>query len=358
MTHWRVLMLGPSPLNRGGIATVEDFYIRAWDYTRFEMKHITTLINGSTFAKFFVACRAILQCCYWLVFWRPHIVHIHFATEASFYRKSVFVLLTKLFWRKLILHCHAYDFATFYQRHNALGQNFIRFVLNSADRLLVVANQWRTYFESLSLNVPVVTLYNPTFCPPDVARAKSNEPIVLSLGRLNQRKGTYDTLQAIPQVLKSCPDVRFWFGGDGDVDRVSEIVSAAPWGKRVHLLGWVRGRSKEKVLRQANIFLLPSYFEGLPMAILEAMAYGLPVVSTAVGGIPEVITDDVTGFLVEPGDIAAITNKIVSLIQNPTLQERISTEAQQYVKDKFEINTILHKLYEIYDSLEPAFVES
>lgn len=351
MQH-RVLMLGPALSVKGGITTVEQFYLEAWDSALgYDLRHIGTFVDGSKFLKFLTFIKALAEFCYQLLVWKPNILHIHFSWKASFYRKSFFVILAKLFQIKIILHCHASRFHVFYEEANKPTRNFIHWVLNSSDRILVVSRQWLNYFSKLPIETPVQILYNPVVCPTKIQDSVRGVPIILSLGRLGERKGTYDILAAIPLVLKKFPNAEFWLGGDGEIDKVQSILSDKSWIDRVRILGWVSAQEKERVLQEATIFLLPSYNEGLPLAILEAMAYGLPVISTPVGGIPEAVLDNETGFLVQPGNSGDIAEKIELLLSNSELCQKVGFNARRYVMEKFEVNVILQQLVSIYESL-------
>ncbi|MCA9972593.1 MAG: glycosyltransferase family 4 protein, partial [Anaerolineales bacterium] len=348
----KVLMLGPALSDQGGMASVEHVYLAAWDAARYELRHIGTYnSNFATRAKVLMAIKAIARYLYLLLFWRPDVIHIHFAAGVSFYRKSLFVLLGRFSRARLLMHSHAPNFDTFFEKRPPRQQRYIRHILNSADCLLVVSNQWQARFEAMGLTVPVVTIYNPVARPAALAPASRDKPLVLSLGRLGERKGTYDILKAVPLVLAAGAAADFWLGGDGEVEQVREIVSANDWGQHVRLLGWVRDQAKHEALSQAAVFLLPSYFEGLPVAVLEAMAYGIPVVSTPVGGIPEAVDDGETGFLVPPGDVQALAEKIRLLLDDPALRARMSHTAQQRMQEKFEVTAIMRQLYALYDEL-------
>jgi len=347
----KVLMLGPALANRGGIATVVQSYLDAWDYSRYNVRHIASFVNGPKLLKLLVAIKASIQCLHILLFWRPDIVHIHFAWRASFYRKSFFVMLAKAFRTTIILHCHAPDFRVFYEDRGKLVKQVIRFIVRSADVMLVLSEQWRRYFAHLSLHVPIIVLHNPVVCPDEVHRSNNARPVILSMGRLGKRKGTYDILQAIPHVLETYPKAEFWFGGDGDVEQIRTILSKKPWGKHVRLLGWVRGKEKEQRLLQASMFLLPSYYEGMPVAILEAMAYALPIISTPVGGIPDAVVDGEVGFLVRPGDVKAMAQKITLLLRTPGLRNSMGAKARERANKKFEISSVLEQLFTVYGSL-------
>jgi glycosyltransferase involved in cell wall biosynthesis len=348
----KVLMLGPDLANRGGIASIEQIYLDAWDYDRYTIKHIPTFINGSKLEKLWVLLRAVITYIYEMVIWRPDILHIHFSVRASFYRKSLFVNLARISPVYIVFHCNAPDFDAFYESRSSIIQQYMTWTLSSADRLLVVAKQWHDYFTGLPVRIPIATIYNPVHLPEKAARASEKDPnIVLSLGRLGKRKGIYDTLKAIPSILETCSNVEFWFGGDGEIDRVKNLISTEPWCNRVRLLGWVRGENKTGALLRASVFLLPSYHEGLPVAILEAMAYGLPVVSTVVGGIPEVVSDGKTGFLIQPGDVDSMARRVSQLLVQTELRQRMSDAARKVISERFEVHSILQQLYGIYDDL-------
>lgn len=349
----KVVMLGPDLKDQGGMAAVEHVYLAAWDKTRYDLRHLGTYdSNAAQRVKLFMALRAFALLFYWGITWRPDVVHLHFAAGVSFYRKSIFVLLARLLRLKIILHCHAPNFDVFYEKRGKRNQRYIRWVLDSADRLIVVAEQWRKCFEDMGLRVPIITLYNSVTCPPDIQRATNGTPIVLTLGRLGERKGTYDILQAVPQVLANGLEADFWLGGDGEVEQVKSRLTAEPWGEHVRLLGWVRGEEKEKALAQASIFLLPSYLEGLPVAILEAMAYGLPIISTPVGGIPEAVVNGETGFLIEPGDVDDMVQKLTLLLHDAELRLKMGTSAKKRMIEKFDVDAVMEQLYKTYDSLK------
>lgn len=346
----RVLMLGPALAVRGGISTVEGIYIQAWDSSRFLLKHVATCVDGSKLVKFLAAVKALVVYIYYLIVWRPDILHVHFSAGASFFRKSVFVLLARLWGIKILLHCHTSAFETFYQKAGRWGRVYIRAVLNQADGMIALSTYWVRILQEMKLRVPICVLGNPIRCHVPKKPLDHSEQIVLTLGRLGKTKGTYDILRAVPLVLETSPHAVFWLGGDGDLDQVKSILSSAPWGHHVRLLGWVTGEEKDRVLSSATVFLLPSYSEGLPLAVLEAMTYGLPVISTPVGGIPDVIVDGKTGLLVNPGDVQAISDRISLLLCNPDLCQTLGTNARQLVEDKFQVDVIVQQLYSLYDT--------
>lgn len=348
----KVLMIGPALSVKGGITTVLETYLGAWDYKAYQLKRLGIYVDGSKWLKLWVALVAGLRHLVLLAFWRPDIVHVHFSEKAGFYRESLFIITAKLLSRVTVAHGHAADFQQFFERQPALLQRYIRFALNLPDILFVLSTQWQTYFQGLGIEPRTEVLHNPA---PDVPgidhRTAALPPIILTLGRLGQRKGTYDILAAVPHVLARFPDTQFWLGGDGDIDEIAQQLAQQAWGTQVRLLGWVRSEEKHNVLSQATIFLLPSYHEGLPMAVLEAMAYALPVVTTPVGGIPDVIADNVTGLFVMPGDSEAIAEALITLLSHPARAAELGTRAQAFVAAHASTEAIMQHLYAWYLTL-------
>jgi glycosyltransferase involved in cell wall biosynthesis len=351
----RVLMVGPALDQRGGIAAVERAYVAAWPEGRYRLRHVATYRShhGSTWTKATGAAWGLARVAWSLLVWRPHLLHVHLSQGGSLYRKTAVIALARaLGIQVLVLHAHASNFHTEYDAARGFRRRWMRHLLGSARRLVVLGNRWRGYFEGLGLSVPIDVLPNPILWPNAAGPQREGRPIVLTLGELGTRKGTYDILAAIPLVLRARPDAQFWLGGDGDVGRVTALVDQAPWRGSVRLLGWVDGDAKARVLAAASVFLLPSHDEGLPVAVLEAMAYGLPVITTPVGDLPDAVADGDTGLMVPPGDARAIADAVIRLLDDPALAEAIGMRARDRAREAFEVGTVLPRLFAIYDAAQ------
>ena len=116
-------------------------------------------------------------------------------------------------------------------------------------------------------------------------------------------------------------------------------------------MGWVSGEQKDKAFRESMIFCLPSYAEGFPMAVLDAWAYGLPVITTPVGGIPDVAKDGKNMLLFNPGDIDALAQQLEKMIVNEELRKSIADESILFAHTTFNLNTINKQLGNIYEEL-------
>ena len=346
-----ILMLGPAPSRQGGIAAVVAQYVESWN-PRYDLTLIATYDPAETrdWVKAGIALRALGRFICALIRGRPEILHVHFSWRGSFYRKSIFVLIARLFRvPRLVLHCHGGRFPAFYETRSIVGRWWIRATIAAADRLLVVSNELHAFFEHLQTGTRVQMLANPVVAPPRLPITRL--PVVISVGELREGKGTYDLLEAVPLVLEACPTVEFHLAGTGDIPQIKALLAREPWGERVKLLGWVGEREKPELFARASAFVLPSHAEGLPVAILEAMAHGIPVVSTRVGGIPDAVVDGETGFLVEPGDVEAIASRVVCILRNPVLAGHLAEQGRERVRALYEAETVMSQLTATYDEL-------
>ncbi len=173
------------------------------------------------------------------------------------------------------------------------------------------------------------------------------EPVLLVAARLAEQKGLTYLLDAMPTVWKACPEVRLLIAGEGP--QAEMLASRArELGERVRLLG---GRSDvPRLLAAADVFCLPSIDEGLPLALAEAMAEGLPVVATHVGGIPELIRDGVTGFLVPPRDPARLAQKVLTLFADPVLRRKLGRAGRASVRQEFTLERMIGRFEAVYQS--------
>lgn len=349
----RILMLGPDLSVLGGMANVERLYMTHWQYNRYALRHIPTYIQGSQLGKLQVMLWGLWRYIAALATWKPDIIHIHFSERAGFYRESIFALLGRLHGRTVVMHCHSPEFKEFYQAQSSFLQRYTRFVLNHVSLLIVLSPRWQTYFQALPVNAPVQILNNPIEIPdPSLINTKLRDnPVILSLGEIGQRKGTFDTLQIVPSVQAQHPTAAFWLGGDGAVDEVRHKIAGKPWQEQVHLLGWVTGDEKQRVWQSASLFLLPSYAEGLPLAVLEAMSWALPVVTTTVGGLPDLIVHGQNGYLVEPGDLDVLADTINAVLGDTQQAKTVGAKARQTVEQQYDIHVILEDLYRLYRTL-------
>ena len=142
-------------------------------------------------------------------------------------------------------------------------------------------------------------------------------------------------MRALPAVIREVPEARLIAAGPGELDAVRRCARERGVDDRVLLPGWVSGSEKLRLLEEAALFALPSYTEGVPLSVLEAMSVGLPVIATPVGGIPDVVRDGQDGYLVPPGSPNGLSARIINLLNNPQLRERMGENARHHLLSKF-----------------------
>lgn len=349
-----IVMLGihPASKEKGGISSVIDAYRAAGLFSRWPLHYLGTIASGSHAYKIRVALGALISFVRLLLSGRVALVHAQTASRASFWRKSMFMLLARAAGKPVILHLHGAEFEHFYRDEcGPMRKAFVRYVLNGVDRVVVLSSQWRDAIERIAPKAQVETIVNPVPIPlyvPDPAERDPN--VLLFLGRFGKRKGIFDLLQALALVRARFPHVRLRCGGDGDIAGVLERARELDLGKNIEMLGWVSGAAKERELERAAIYVLPSYAEGLPMGVLEAMAAGVPTITTDVGGIPDAIEDGVHGYLLRPGDIGALAERIVRLLEDAALRARLGTAARVKAQEVFGTERVISRVEDLYRS--------
>jgi glycosyltransferase involved in cell wall biosynthesis len=350
-----IVMLGvhPASKERGGIASVVDVYRGSGLFSRWPIAYIGTFSSGSALTKIAVAGVALWRYLRLLFAGRVMLVHAQTASRASFWRKSIFILFALAARKPVILHLHGGQFAQFYEREcGVLRRWFVRRLLSRVDRVVVLSSQWQKLIEGIAPAVKAVTIANPVTVPAEVRGVDEREQgALLFLGRLGQRKGIFDLLAALAIVKQRFPEARLRCAGEGDVAGVRARARELGVEENVDLLGWISGPDKDWELSRAALYVLPSYAEGLPMGVLEAMAAGIPTVASGVGGIPDAIEDGVEGFLVNPGDIDALANRLARLLESAELRRQFASAARCKVRKLFSTEIVLSQVEDLYRNL-------
>lgn len=349
-----VLMVGEDPrASRGGIVTLFEMII---NHSYFNNRVIFFPVYAGRLGSFmqkslswFLGSARFLRSLE-----KSQLVHLHHSTNNNFLLHTVLLRIAKVVGKKVILHNHGSDFHEFYNSRSEMVKRWIANSLESADCVIVLSNSSMRWCEGIAPRGNYCVLRNPI--PFDVSYVDRNQSRhsvgnILLLGRLEERKGVYDLLSVIPEVVEFFPHVRFTLAGDGNVEGVRKLVRKNNLLEYVKVPGWVDGTAKLEILRHSDIFVLPSYNEGLPMALLETMASGIVPIVTPVGGIPELVTDRKNGLLVNPGDREGLRDAIISLVTNKSLYEALASKAYETVHQQSSLEGYVVRLFRIYKSL-------
>lgn len=175
-------------------------------------------------------------------------------------------------------------------------------------------------------------------------------PVIGTLARLHEQKGHVYLLDAVARLRRELPTIKVLVVGDGALRRPLEAQSQDLGLSDAVIFTGTR-REVPEILALLDVFVLPSLWEGLPIALLEAMAAGLPVVATPVGGVPEVVVDGATGLLVPPRDPEALANAILALLRQPDLRCRMGSAGQARVRERFSIERMIRDTDALYQRL-------
>ncbi|HEX6397646.1 MAG TPA: glycosyltransferase family 4 protein [Steroidobacteraceae bacterium] len=350
----RVLQFGPSLAVRGGISSVEQLIC---DYLPpyVSMRHVPTTEDASAIAKASVFARAVQVMRRALESLEPAIMHIHFASRGSTLRKMILAEMVVRAGRPLVLHAHGAEFDQFYRKLPAAVRRNLSHTMQRANVFITLSSQWRDfYIEECELSPSqIVVLPNPVRVPAEVPdRAGRDTVQFLHLGRLGERKGAYDLVNAfagLPEGLRN--RARLVLAGDGDVDGVRKM--AEPLGGQVEVHAWINSHERDLMLERSDVFALPSRAEGVPMALLEAMAHGLPCITSPVGGIPDVFRHGVDGALVTPGDVQQIRAAMAKYIADDAARLAAGRAARESAR-AFDVHAYARRLADIYTRIAPV----
>jgi glycosyltransferase involved in cell wall biosynthesis len=345
----RILMLGTDMSTRGGIGSVVRNYAERGLFDRLSIRYLPTHRDGSKAGKalFYVLQfpRIILGIL------AAELVHFQTSQGWSYRRLFVFFVIAKVLRKRTIWHVHGSSFDTYYRTSSRLERAAIGFGLRQADAVIALSELWRQHLLEIAPESQVRVIHNGVNVERyHVQRTGMHTPrIVLFLGRLGERKGVFDLLRAAG-LLRGI-DVKFRIAGDGDVKGTAAATLAAGLDKNVEVLGWVDDAVVVELLGSCDLYVLPSYDEGLPMGILEAMAAGIPVIATAVGGIPEAVIDGENGYLIQPGDYGALADRITRLLSDEVAWLRASELSRKRADEFFSMDRVERSLTALYTEL-------
>lgn len=343
-----ICMIVPNQAVKGGIASVVNGYRGSDLEKRYRITYIESYQDGSKWDKLKKALKGYAAFRRLLRKDRPDLVHIHSSFGPSFYRKMPFILWSASRGIPVVNHIHGAEFAPFYGNASGAKKKLVRRVYGKCTRLMALSKEWAVRLSQIVPEERIDILENYCRIPKEPFDTGRDRKQVLFLGELGERKGCFDIPAIWEQVKKKCPDAALVMAGDGEMARLKEAFLKKGLTKDVSFPGWVRGEEKERLLRESGIFLFPSYHEGMPMAVLEAMGYGLGIVTTTVGGIPQLIDHKKSGFLETPGNVKAMAKDVSALIEDETLGRNMGELAKRAVEQKYSLEIHLRKLEETY----------
>ncbi|MBN1480501.1 glycosyltransferase family 4 protein [candidate division KSB1 bacterium] len=277
------------------------------------------------------------------------IIHIHTASYTSFWEKCAYICAGKVAGKKIVVHIHGALFKEFYKTSSRPAQKLIIRFLRRCDAIFVLSRSWKDFFSKIVCDNKLYIVENGINLAPfkNIGKKPARFSIV-HMGEVSARKGIYDILKVAEVLQRQKFKVHFDIVGPGELDKVSALIQQKKIEDYITLHGAQFGEKRYVYFQRAHCFILASYGEGFPIALIEALAAGLPVVTTRVGGIPDMITHGVHGFLCEPGNIDEIANAIQHYIQNSKTSCESAEENRLHANTHFNIECCADKIAKIY----------
>jgi glycosyltransferase involved in cell wall biosynthesis len=310
---------------------------------------------------FSIACRLLWR----LLRKRPSLVYLTISQNWSgLARDGLYIFVARALGVPVVGHLHGSALGGFIRGRHPIPRAVITRLLSSLSSLIVLAQSIRNDVQSLLPRLTIDVVYNGiTPTEPSVSVREREQPFTVSfMGPLSAAKGFYDLISAAEKVLQVHPRARFEMAGerlDNERNVAMAVSGGGDWKSfeslrarfpdNFHLHGIITGEAKARFLASADVFVLPSYAEAFPVAVLEAMAAGLPLIVTPVGALPEVLKEGINGFFVAAGDSSSIAEKIFRLIESPPLRERIGAE-NRAAAEKFSVSRMASAVARIFEN--------
>ena len=349
----RVLVIGPSPTkSKGGMATViSEISGDKKLCEKYNIDIYESYIDGGIITRTVYCVYAFVV--FWLTKKNYDVYHIHMASRGSTFRKGFYVRTAKKWKKKVIIHVHGAQYMEFYSEQSYRNKKKVIKILQSAHMLIALSDSWKKKFEKEFGLINCVSLpngINTNEFVDTICNMEENRNFFLFMGRLGERKGAYDLVNAVEIAAKQIPNIKLFMAGDGEITRIKAEISQKGLNNYIEVVGWVDLNKKKELLKKVSTVVLPSYNEGLPMSVLEGMASGKAIISTTVGAIPEVVTED-NGILIKPGDVSALANALVKCCSDVELISHMGVANMKKIRQKFSMKKMHDDLSQYYERI-------
>lgn len=355
--HKRHTVLITSPAGQGGVAsfvkTLEKEF-QSSDQYKFIIHTIGSAHHKSLLLKLLSLPLDLLRFWQAIKRYQPTLVHIN----PSFKIRSIIRdgMLTRIAQQNnypLLISFHGWNSSI---ADNALVRWFVRRTFFTASLITVLASRFRNQLQGWGFKNPIAIGKVPYQLPymdefyQDHQQYNSNFQL-LFLARLVKEKGIYELLQSFEELKPKYPHITLVIAGDGpEHENIQQWINTHGLEKSIAMAGYVKGYAKEQLFAESQIYVLPSYTEGLPITMIEALAYGLPVVVTAVGGIPDVLSTQ-NGCFAKIGDPTSLTECLATLIKNPDKCSSIAQRNRVLAKEQFSPLAVANNYEQYYSSV-------
>lgn len=343
MANKRVMIVGSAEQSAGGVSTVIKLMKKMSVWEEYFCYWLGTQIQRNYLWKLWYAVKGNFIA--FFIMWRYNIVHMHTTPD----KLGLLIQLPILLWakclgKKVIMHLHVGN-----QLKTKKNHLFV-FCLKRANRIVFLAEKWEGLFSAYypEINVPTVVIYNPVENVSEVLYAEKEKKIIMAAW-YNENKAADLLLKAWKSIKDDYPDWQVDMLGNGEVERFKQMSIDMGLADTVTFTGYVTGKEREEHFRKASIYCMCSYEEGFPMVVLESWMYGINVVTTPVGGLPDVIEERKNCLTFDFGDWEGLANQLCVLMDNEDKRREMAEYSREFAMGHFsmeKINKDICKLYE------------
>ena len=345
----KITYLIPEPSSKGGMTAITKMFYEVNYFDNINTFHFNTSFKSSIrFIRFFEFFGKQFKFLFHLIAVKPDVIFVMSNSYIGFFDKILYCLLARFFGVKSMLNHVGGEFDKFY-RKNSLVRFLVDRVILVPNVLLIGSDFWSNYFKKQFPKVKVINSPNPIICSQYSGKVERNNDgrfVVSSLFRIIKEKGVYELIGVARNVIVNSENIDFVIMGGGPLldflkIEMDEFVKSG----RVRILGFVEDEVKVKEICASDLYLMLTHFDLMPISIMEAMAAGKPILSTTVGGIPDLVKNGINGFLFDVGQVDIVANKVVELSKSGRKYLEMGQIGKNMVLENYDVHSIinLHK---------------
>lgn len=352
----KITYLVPEPSSKGGMTVISQMLYEEGLFENNQIKHFNTSFTWgqSKFTKFFEFFVLRFKFIVHLITFKPDVIFVMSSSYMGFYEKCLYCLIARVFGVKTLLNHVGGGFKDFYES-NSINKFFVKQFIKFPHAVLIASSYWNNYFKK---NFDFIKLYNvpnPVMAVPfstgNITK-DTNTIKVVSVFRITKDKGVIELAEVIKIVCAATSHINFVIMGGGDMEEwIKTELDYLIVNGRVEILGFVDDATKIKEVTTAHIFMMLTYFDVFPISIMEAMAASNTIISTTVGGIPDLVTDGINGFLFEPGEINKVADKLIEISNKQEMLKQMGSLNKQIVLENYDISAALKRHFQIANEM-------
>ncbi len=339
----KVLMVGSAEQSGGGVASVIRLMKTMPFWKKYNCGWLGTQIQRGYGVKLWYAIKAYFKAL--LTIWKYDIVHFHTVPDKICLVIQLPVLLLAMLGRKkVIMHIHMGN-----QLEDHTRNKLFIWCLNRADCVVLLAKKWQHLFECLypAVKVKTAVIYNACAPTPAVDYSLKEKSIIFA-AHLDENKRADLLLEAWKRLKKDYPDWHVTIMGNGDVEGYQRMAYEMGLADSVTFTGYITGKQKEDIWNKASIYCMCSHHEGFPMVVLEAWARGVAVVTTPVGGLPDVIEEGKNCLTFDFGNVDGLYQNLQKLMDSPELRRSMAEYSKVFGEKTFAPDRINERIDDLY----------